>query len=264
MAIEIKKPQVAVLKTSGINCDEETKHAFDLAGADAQIIHINQFRFGEKRFDDFGIICIPGGFSYGDDIASGRVFALELSAYLGDQLKDFALQKRRPILGICNGFQILVQTGLLPFGEVNSLDKVAASLAPNDSGKFESRWIMVKPQESRSQYVSDGEPFPLPVAHGEGRFIAQENVLQRVEKEKLVVFRYVDASGKPTQEYPANPNGALNAIAGITDPDGRILGLMPHPERFVTAEQHPNFRRDPQEPAGLKFFQKMVQFARNL
>lgn len=254
-------PKILVLKTDGINCDEEMSNAFSLAGGKPQTVHINELRTKETDLSQFQVLALPGGFSYGDNVASGKILALELNSYLGDQINDFIQQQKGLVLGICNGFQVLVRTGLLPFG---TMGEMQTTLANNDSGKFECRWINLAVEKNNACVFLDGmkENVSYQVAHGEGKFFAPRQTLQKVEDEKLVVFRYVNVSGKPTQEYPANPNGSLNAIAGITDPSGRILGLMPHPERFVRRTQHPNWRRIPDlEPQGLPIFEKMVAYA---
>lgn len=254
-------PQICVLKTDGINCDEETVHAFATAGAEPRTVHVNELRAGEKHLKDYQILAIPGGFSYGDDIASGKILALELNSYLGDQINEFVQIQKGLVLGICNGFQVLVRTGLLPFG---TMGEMQSKLSNNDSGHFECRWINLKVEDNNACVFLKGMSGQVSyqVAHGEGKFLARQPELDRIEKEKLVVLRYCDQLGNSTQEYPLNPNGSLNAIAGITDPTGRILGLMPHPERFILPTQHPNWRRiDDLEPQGLPIFEKMVKYA---
>jgi len=255
------KPSVCVLKTDGINCDRETLYAFDLAGGKSQLVHINELRSGERHLGSYEILVIPGGFSYGDDVASGKILAVELNSYLGDQINEFVQRRKGLVLGVCNGFQVLVRTGLLPFG---TMGKMQTTLSHNDSGHFECRWINLKMERDHvCLFLKDVDGLvSYQVAHGEGRFFAGQPELERLEAEKLVVFRYGDRLGKQTQEYPLNPNGSLNAIAGITDPSGRILGLMPHPERFIRKEQHPNWRRIPKgEPQGLQIFKGMVSYA---
>lgn len=254
-------PRVLVLKTDGINCDSEMVDAFQTAGARPRTTHVNELRNREINLRDFQILAIPGGFSYGDDVRSGKILALELNSYLGDKINDFIQQQKGLVLGVCNGFQVLTRTGLLPFG---TMGKMNAILADNDSGKFECHQVNLKVENSSACVFVDGikGPISLPVAHGEGKFYAEPGVLSRVDNEKLVVFRYCDELGVSTQKYPQNPNGALNAIAGITDPSGHILGLMPHPERFIRKSQHPNWRRMQNlESQGLPIFEKMIQYA---
>lgn len=254
-------PRVCVLKTDGINCDEELANAFATAGGRPRTVHVNELRTREDHLRNYQILAIPGGFSYGDDVASGKILALELNSYLGDQINDFVQRQKGLVLGVCNGFQVLVRTGLLPFG---TMDEIQATLSHNDSGHFECRWINLKAEDENACVFLEGmdRTVSYQVAHGEGKFFARQPELDRVEVEELVVFRYSDRLGNPTQEYPLNPNGSLNAIAGITDPTGRILGLMPHPERFIRPTQHPNWRRKPDlEPQGLPIFEKMVSYA---
>ena len=253
------KPKVIVLSGYGLNCEDETKYAFELAGGTGQIVHINDLIKNKNLLNDFQIMAIPGGFAYGDDTGAGNAYGLKLKNHLWENISKF-ITKDRLVIGICNGFQVLVRTGLLPFGTIGEMQ---ATLSNNGSGHFECRWINLKAEENNACVFLEGmnDMVSYQVAHGEGRFYAGQPELERVEAEKLVVFRYCDSLGSPTQEYPLNPNGSLNAIAGITDPTGRILGLMPHPERFIRPTQHPNWRRQELEPQGLPIFQKMVNYA---
>jgi len=253
------RPRACVLKADGTNCEVETAHAFEIVGAEAVIVPVNRLRWKEQRLADYDILVVPGGFSYGDDVISGKVLAVELMSFLADQISEFAAAGK-PILGICNGFQVLVRTGLLPFGELGAMH---ATLAQNDSGRFECRWVTMAPEGTSDVAKGLPECFELPVAHHEGRFFADENALGRIEAEGLVALRYVDGDGRPTQDHPANPNGSLHAIAGLADPTGRIVGLMPHPERYVERFHHPDWRRRPADevPHGLTFFRTLVASA---
>lgn len=254
-------PRVCVLKTDGINCDEEIMHAFRTAGGRPKLVHVNELRGKEENLRNYRILALPGGFSYGDDVASGKILAIELTSYLADQINDFAQGRKGLVLGVCNGFQVLVRTGLLPFGKMGEMQ---ATLTNNDSGHFECRWVNLKVEEKNTCLFTEGMKgvVSYQVAHGEGKFYTNSEIMQKIEDQNLVVFRYCNVSGNPTQQYPENPNGSLNAIAGICDSSGRILGLMPHPERFVTKTQHPNWRRMLDlEPQGLPLFQKMVSYA---
>lgn len=259
------KPKVLVLKTDGINCDEETAFAFNLVGGVAKIVHVNDLRSRRDNLSKYQILAIPGGFSYGDDVVSGKILAIELASFFSKELTKFIARKNTLIIGVCNGFQVLIRTGLLPFGK---LGEMSATLTNNDSGHFECRWVNLR-IENKSHCVflnnSTMKQFDnlvsYQVAHGEGKFFTDPQTLKKIEQQGLVALRYVNENGKPTQKYPANPNGALNAIAGITDPTGRILGLMPHPERFVKVEQHPNWRRIPNlQPQGLPIFENMIKY----
>jgi phosphoribosylformylglycinamidine synthase len=260
----MRKPKALILKADGINRDEDMVFAFNLSGAEAELVHINDLKKKVKKLSDYQILGIPGGFAYGDDIVSGKVLATEMISYLSNEIKKFVERPDTGVVGVCNGFQVLVRTGLVPFDRIGEMD---ATLINNDSGHFECRWVRVKAEKnSNSKFLKDYEEeiVWMPVAHGEGKFVANTKVLEKLEKENLVAFRYVDENGKTTQKYPENPNGSLNAIVGISDTTGRVLGLMPHPESFVRREQHPNWRRGViKEAQGLPLFKNIVDFIKN-
>lgn len=256
------RPKVLVLKADGINRDEEMAFAFKIAGAQAKIVHVNELRSGEEKMGDYQILALPGGFAYGDDIVSGKILAIELTSFFKKELQKFIERKNTAVLGVCNGFQVLVRTGLLPFRKIGEMD---VTLTNNDSGHFECRWIKVKVNENNNSPLLtgiDNEIMWLPVAHGEGKFFGNAKTLKEIEARNLVAFRYVDEKGNPTQNYPDNPNGSLNAIVGITDITGRILGMMPHPECFIRKEQHPNWRRGKVKVMGLPLFENIVRFVK--
>jgi phosphoribosylformylglycinamidine synthase len=218
-------PRVIVLRAPGTNCDEETAEAWNLAGARAESWHVGRLLEEPHTLDLFQILTLPGGFSYGDDLGAGRILATHLARGLGDALRRFH-DRGGLILGVCNGFQVLVRCGLLPGGEA----PCPATLAHNDPGL--------------SPFVSFDEPLELPVAHGEGRFLLSDpKALEALDDAGRIVLKYGDASGEPTQDYPANPNGSPRAAAGVCDATGRIFGLMPHPERFVSPLHHPRWTR---------------------
>lgn len=255
------KPKILILKADGINRDVELANAFELAGGHADIVHVNQLRENKKRLKRYQIIALPGGFSYGDDVISGKIHAVELTSFFSDALQEFINRPDTLMIGICNGFQALIRTGLLPF---RTIGKMQATLTDNSSGHFECRWIRMQ-IEAKSRCVFMQEPMIVsyPVAHGEGRFYAEKNILQKIEDQSQVVLRYIGQMDRPTQSYPFNPNGAVNAIAGICDSTGRILGLMPHPECFTRIEQHPNWRRgEILQPQGLELFKNMIGYAK--
>ena len=268
------KVNVCILQSDGTNCDNELFYAFNKAGGNPQFVHVNELRseqapsFGSKSksLKDFQILALPGGFSYGDDVASGKIWAIELISFLRNEIKNFR-KRGGLILGVCNGFQVLIRTGLLPFGNLGQMD---ATLASNDSGHFECRWIQLQSEKNKCVFLkgprSEASNYDIgyfAVNHGEGKFFSSPEVIKRVEDENLVVFRYVDENGSPTQQYPHNPNGSLHAIAGVTDPSGRILGLMPHPEKFVDVTQFPNWRREKiTKPHGYFIFEEMVNFVK--
>ncbi len=256
------RPPVCILRTDGTNCDVETAYAFGKCGADPRLVHVNELRAGSAQLSDHAVLVIPGGFSYGDDVHSGKILAVELTSFLRDALLEFTA-RGRPVLGICNGFQVLVRTGLLPYAR---LGEISATLMANDSGRFECRWVRMR-IEGRSVFTrgAEGRTVTYQVAHGEGKFYTSEGVLQELEDNGQVVFRYVGPGGDPARTYPHNPNGSLNAVAGLADPTGLILGLMPHPERSVETTQNPNWRRgEGGDPDGLPVFRNAVRYAREM
>ncbi|MDD4954849.1 MAG: phosphoribosylformylglycinamidine synthase I [Candidatus Omnitrophica bacterium] len=255
------KPKVLVIRTAGTNCDKETEFAFSLAGAETYLRHVNQVK-EKSDLKDYQIIAMPGGFSYGDDLGAGKILSLELLLWFKDQLKAF-IAKGGLIIGICNGFQVLVKTGILPDAEF----KQTVTLDYNDSGRFEDRWVYLKTKCGNPKakgpeniWLKDlPEIINLPVAHGEGKFFADKDILDRIERLNQVALRYSDVKGK-SAGYPLNPNGSLNAIAGITDITGKVLGLMPHPERFMFKHQWFNWKEKEVSPFGLKFFENGVSY----
>ena len=256
----MKKVIVCILQSDGVNCDNELYYAFKKFGGDPQFVHVNELRNKTQSLKNFDILALPGGFSYGDDVTSGKIWAIELISFLKKEIEDFR-KKGGLIIGICNGFQVLVRTGLLPFGNLGKMD---ATLANNDSGHFECRWVDLKTEKSKCIFLKGNYSIGhFAVNHGEGKFFSSPEVIKKVEDENLVVFRYIDEGGNPTQEYPKNPNGSINAIAGVTDPTGRVLGLMPHPEKFIDTTQYPNWRREKiTKPHGSFIFEDMINYVR--
>lgn len=256
------KPKVLVLRADGINRDEELKYAFDIAGGNATIVHINDLREKKDSFKNYHILAFPGGFAYGDDIVSGKILANELTSFLKEELQKFIERKDTLTFGCCNGFQVLVRTGILPFQHIGQMD---VTLTNNDS-HFESRWVnMQYERTSRCVFLEDlkGKEITFPVAHGEGKFFADDAIINKIEEQHMVVLRYIDDNGNPTQSYPQNPNGSIHAIAGICDSTGRVFGLMPHPECFTRVEQHPNWRRTELKQAdGLPLFEHMISYSK--
>jgi len=259
----VSKPKVCILRSAGTNCDRETAAAFEMAGADTELLHVNRLTCGERAFKEFQILALPGGFSYGDDVASGKILANELRFRLFDGLREF-ISGGKLVIGICNGFQVLVKSGLLPGVESASGGlKQEASLIMNDSGKFEARWVYLK-SEGRCIWTKGlKDLIYLPVAHGEGKFVVSgQKVLNRLKKNRQVVLKYCDGRGR-LSGYPDNPNGSLAGIAGITDRTGRVLGLMPHPERHILSLQHPRKeKRAGLKGDGLGIFKNGVEYAR--
>lgn len=256
-------PEVCVLKTDGINCDMEMAYAFESSGGSPEIVHINQLRSGERSLSDFSALAIPGGFSYGDDIASGKVLATELTSYLSDQLQGF-IDEEKPVIGVCNGFQVLVRTGLLPN---RTLGEQQATLADNEIGRFECRWIDLAVGQSACRFVKPEdfeEAIPMQTAHGEGRFFADPATIDDLKANGQVVFRYVSPDGTPANGFPTNPNGALEDIAGVCDPTGTVLGMMPHPERSIAAFHPYRARTAVARAAAAGIFTNIVNYARSL
>ncbi len=257
------RPRVCVLRTAGTNCDQETAFAFNKVGALSELVHINSLVTKRKALADYQILAIPGGFTYGDDLGAGKILANELRYKLIDDLRQF-IRKGKLIIGICNGFQVLVKAGLLPG---NRDLRQEASLMLNDSAKFEDRWtylLTTNDQRPTTKCIWARhlpEVIYLPVAHGEGKFVTRDKkILQRLRRNGQIVFQYCDRKGR-LAGYPHNPNGSLDNIAGICDDSGRILGLMPHPERHIFAEQHPRWLKK-KEGDGLAIFQNGIEYIR--
>ena len=260
------KPRTLVLRTAGTNCDTETAYAFELAGATTQSVHVNQLLQNPRLLDSFQILAVPGGFSYGDDIAAGRILANQIAHHLGPAFRQF-VDSGRPVIGICNGFQVLVKTNLLP-GEVGGRTGQTCTLAHNDCGRFVDRWIRLAPRPGKCIWTRDLAPefIELPVAHGEGKFVpGSQSVRQALWKNGQVAFVYANADGAAAGgAFPDNPNGSIDDIAGVCDPTGVVFGLMPHPERYVDPTQHPAWtlqrqaRAMPSEGLGLQVFRNAV------
>ena len=233
-----------VLRAPGTNCDAETVFAFEQAGSDVDLVHVNRLINRERRLADYRIMVVPGGFTYGDDIAAGKVLANELQLKLGEDIRRF-FEAGGLILGICNGFQVLVKAGFLPDPHGDGHSQV--TLAANDSGKFECRWVNLSVNtDSPCVFTSGMESMYIPVAHGEGKFVAAAEILPDIN----VVVRYADKQGDIDAGYPHNPNGSVDNIAGICDSSGRIFALMPHPERHIRGTQHPKWTRLGAKPYG--------------
>lgn len=252
-----------VLAGFGINCELETKVAFERAGAEATCVHLTDLMANPQSLHDYEILAIPGGFSYGDDVASGKIFANRMRHRLGDALTQFA-QDGKLAIGICNGFQVMVKMGLLPFFEGDLTQEV--TLTHNDSDRFEDRWVNLKKDPATScVWLKDIDTLESPIRHGEGKFIPRDDdTLKRLQDNGQIVFRYADASGGEANGlFPQNPNGSVDDIAGICDPSGRLFGLMPHPEAFISATNHPAWTRNgtlPEEGAGLQMFRNAVEY----
>jgi phosphoribosylformylglycinamidine synthase len=239
--------KTAILYSPGTNCHEETAAAIELAGGKAELVLLKDLIDGHSRLDDFQAAIVPGGFSYGDHLGAGRIFATMLVARLRDQLVRF-LDAKKPLLGICNGFQILTEAGILPD---RTPGQRTMSLLENQSARFEDRRLRLIVSSEKCVWTEGlaGQILEMPCAHGEGRPLFCSTGTSSPPR---VVFRYGDVKGQPTMEYPSNPNGSPDAVAGITDETGLVLGLMPHPER-TSLPAH--YSQD-----GLKIFKNLVRW----
>lgn len=256
----MEKIKVCVLRSAGTNCDQETAAAFSRAEALPELVHINALIGRQKTLEHYQILALPGGFTYGDDLGAGKVFANELRFKLHEEIRQF-IRDGKLVIGICNGFQILAKCGLLPSGQEM---KQEVSLTINDSARFEDRWVYVRKAGSKCVWTKDlPEVIYLPVAHGEGKFVTKDKkTLERLKAGGQVAFRYCDASGI-SGGYPLNPNGSADDIAGICDDSGRVLGLMPHPERHSEFWQHPRWTKERlPEPHGFLIIRNGVEYAR--
>jgi len=268
----MKKVRVIVTAGYGTNCERETAHACREAGAEeVEIVHLSSLIYGEKRLDDFQMLCLPGGFLDGDHLGAAQAGAHRFryarvkgtNERLMDQVLRF-IERGGLIIGICNGFQLLVKLGLLP-GFDGHYEERLTSLTYNDSGRFEDRWVHLKVNPKSPCVFTRGlKKMFLPVRHGEGKFVVRdEGVLSRLKAGEQIVCQYVHPeTGEPTDAYPYNPNGSLEAIAGICDSTGRIFGLMPHPEAFNHFTNHPRWTRHQSLPdeLGLVLFKNAISY----
>lgn len=257
------EPKILILRAAGTNCEHETAFALRSAGGDPTIAHVNRLLEAPHELDRYGMLVIPGGFSYGDDLGAGRVFGIELEQRLGDAVRRL-VARNGLVLGICNGFQVLVQSGLLP-GARKDGTPIAATLTWNDSHRYQDRWVWLSIDHQLCPMAPRGKDrIQLPVAHAEGRFtLAHRDAAEALIQDHRAVFRYVTGNGGPAS-FPDNPNGSDGAIAGVCDATGRILGLMPHPERALQPWHHPAWTRDRSKDVGDGFalFQAAVSALR--
>lgn len=274
-------PRVCVLRSPGTNCDVETAFAFETCGGRPERVHLFRLLERPQLLDEFQILCIPGGFSYGDDIGAGVIFSRQLRGPLGDAIGTF-LAADKLMLGICNGFQVLLKAGILP-GGVGHWPPVAdrppdATLTWNTNGKYTAVWVRLKVESPQNVFLRGITSIELPVAHAEGRIAVRElQVMETWRKNGQIALRYQPQNGAPLDEdismqpandadvllpFPDNPNGSLANIAGLGDASGRVLGLMPHPERFLHATQHPQWTRRQLtgSGAGLQIFRNAVDY----
>ena len=264
------KPKVLIITGYGINCDEETSFAFSKAGGDPKIVHINDLLQNRRSLQGYQILAFPGGFSYGDDTGSGNALANKIQGGMWDDMRDFLENRDKLVIGICNGFQVLARLGAVPaFGGTYGPQQVA--LVHNDSARYTVRWVdLIFPSSSPWTRNIEGS-ISLPIAHGEGKFYAEEKVLEEINEKRLIAARYVKGEICKHQGLEANPNGALEDIAGITDESGRVFGLMPHPERAIAFTQLPHWtflkemyqrsrRPLPEEGPGMQIFRNGIAY----
>ncbi|MCA9132116.1 MAG: phosphoribosylformylglycinamidine synthase subunit PurQ [Planctomycetales bacterium] len=257
-------PRVLILRAPGTNCDVETAYAFEQVGAKVSRVHVNRLIDDPALGGGYQVLCLPGGFSYGDDIAAGRILAERLSVHLRDLVEEFR-GAQRLVLGICNGFQVMMRLGIFFPGQE---DSPPATLAHNAQARFEDRWVQLVNRDSNSVFLRGTEQLFLPIAHAEGRFVIRDAAAgQQLLQQGQLGLRYSDASGQTsdssTLPFPLNPNQAQYNVAGISDPSGNIFGLMPHPERYLDATQHPYWTRLadlPEHGQGRQIFQNAVDF----
>ena len=268
------QPRVLILRAPGTNCDVETAFAFETAGAAPDVWHLTRLLETPHGAADFQILCIPGGFSYGDDIAAGRIFGNQIRHHLAGALGDFKATGKL-ILGICNGFQVLIKSGILlddvptqnhplPPGEGRGEGLSPATLTWNDTGRFEDRWVRLVTTSDRCVFLRGIERMYLPMAHAEGKFVARDaDILGALDRNGQIALRYATSTGDcRTVPYPDNPNGAQLNAAGVCDETGHVLGLMPHPERHLDPTNHPHWTRGEAGAVGdgLKVFQNAVEY----
>jgi phosphoribosylformylglycinamidine synthase len=255
-----------VITGFGLNCEKETAAAFNMCGSSTELVHLNDLLSGKRTLKEFHILAFIGGFSFGDHLGAGTVFAKKIKFNLKDQLQEF-VDDGKLIIGICNGFQTLTRLGLLPaFDGVYFKQEVA--LAHNDSNLFRDDWVYLKANpDSKCVFTKGIDMIRLPIRHGEGKFVAEDEVIEKIMNKNLAVLRYCTEDGDCDCEFPANPNGAMKSIAGICDVSGRIFGLMPHPEAFLSPFNAPdwNIRKLegelPEEGEGVVFFRNAVEYA---
>jgi phosphoribosylformylglycinamidine synthase len=258
------KPHVLVLYAHGTNRDLEAAQAFELAGAWPEIVPLNALRANRTSFTNYQLLCLPGGFSYADALGAGKLLALDLNTYFADEVSAF-VESGKPVIGICNGFQALVKAGILPGNSKIPNANFQTTLTFNERGHFECRWVTLKPQSQTCVWTRGlSEPIYCPVAHGEGNFMpADQSLISNLQSLDQIALVYAHADGSPANGgYPDNPNGSVADIAGVCNPAGNVLGLMPHPEDHLFFYQHPRWTRGERGWLGLALFENGVRYAR--
>jgi len=264
------KPTALVLQARGSNRDYDVMQALELAGANAEGVPLNDLRSGKKHWADYQMLVVPGGFSYADALGAGKLLALDLNSYFVDEIKAF-VAAGKPVIGICNGFQALVKSGILPGAAASNgngqENGSPATLTFNANGHFECRWVTLAPISQTCIWTKGlDDNISCPVAHGEGNFqVGAKFKINNLASQDQIALTYVHADGSPARgEYPINPNGSALDIAGICSPQGNVLGLMPHPENHVFAHQHPRHTRGESGQSGLALFENGVKYAAGL
>ena len=256
----MSKPNVLILRAPGTNCDQETGFAFETAGATTSYVHINQLVESPHLIKDSQILCLPGGFSYGDDIAAGRILGSQMQTRLSDAIANFR-DAGKLVLGICNGFQILIKSGFLLPSDDQGLP---ATLTWNDSGRFIDCWVNLKTDNEKCVFLRDVDQMYLPIAHAEGKFVPRnDSILDALSANNQLALKYCRPGGlNGTVPYPHNPNGSTAHVAGVCDETGRIFGLMPHPERHIDPTHHPRWTREglSDKGDGLVMFENAVNY----
>ncbi len=271
-------PRALILRAPGTNCDHETAYAFEQAGGRPELVHINRLLDSPSIIADYQVLCLPGGFSYGDDIAAGRILANQIRHHLHEAIREFK-EAGKLVLGICNGFQILIKSGILLARDGSNVaadgDSPAAgsagvgdpaTLTWNDSGHFEDRWVNLVVPPGDCVFLQGIQQMYLPIAHAEGKFVARsQEVLDRLTEQGQLTLRYCDKEGAVCDQalsFPINPNGSAANVAGICDESGRVFGLMPHPERYIELTHHPRWTRGEGQATGdgLAVFQNAIRY----
>jgi phosphoribosylformylglycinamidine synthase subunit PurQ / glutaminase len=258
------KPKALVLLACGTNRDHDVAEALSLCGADPEITPLNALRYGEKKWSRFQILVLPGGFSYADALGAGKLLGIDMQSYFSYEIQDF-IAAGKPVIGICNGFQALVKSGILPEPAAERIGSGGAfTLTFNAHGQFECRWVVLRPTSQTCIWTKGlSELITCPIAHAEGNFqTLDRSRLTNLQSLDQIALTYVRADGGPSNgEYPANPNGSMLDIAGICNPAGNVLGLMPHPENHIYPFQHPKWRRGVIGNSGLFLFRNGVKYA---
>lgn len=261
-------PRVCILRAPGTNCDRETQFAFEQVGGQAERVHLFRLLESPQLLREFQVLCLPGGFSYGDDVGAGVVFAGQLMHQLGEAISEF-LHRDTLVLGICNGFQVLLKSGILPGGSQSwgqSMSARQATLTWNANGRYTDLWVHLKADSHKCVFLKDIDLLESPIAHAEGRFtVTDDALLDQWAANHQLALRYCTAEGHTSDELleaPTNPNGSARNLAGLCDPTGRVLGLMPHPERFLFATQHPQWTRKNLRGAGggVQIFRNAINY----